>query len=264
MCIARSVGTSGTNDVTDVMVFQSLFNLNIPRFRQPRPTPLKVDGRIGPKTIKAIEAFEIGVMKLPASDGMLAPGDPTVKALLDGLPPGPVKEKLPVVMPRALPASINRFYDPLVASMKRYRIATPLRIAHFIAQIAHESASFRFTEEIADGSAYEGRVDLGNTQPGDGRRFKGRGLIQLTGRANYAAYSADTGVDYLAAPQKVASDPLVATDVACWFWHRNRLNALADQDDVKAVTKKVNGGFNGLDDRVAYLGRAKAVLAVGT
>ncbi|MDH4066167.1 MAG: chitinase, partial [Acidobacteriota bacterium] len=168
MCIARSVGTSGTNDITDVMVFQSLFNLNISRFPTPRPSALKIDGRIGTKTIRAIEAFEITVMGLPSSDGMLAPGDATVKALLKGLPPGPVKEKLAVVMPRAIPASINRYYDPLVASMKRYSITTPLRIAHFIAQIGHETASFRYTEEIADGSAYEGRLDLGNTQPGDG------------------------------------------------------------------------------------------------
>ncbi|MDH4062949.1 MAG: hypothetical protein OEW19_01015, partial [Acidobacteriota bacterium] len=90
---------------------------------------------------------------------------------------------------------------------------------------------------------------------------KGRGLIQLTGRANYTAYSKDTGIDYVSSPQKVATDPFVATDVACWFWARNTLNALADRDDVKAVTKRINGGYNGLDDRVEYLGRAKAVLA---
>jgi putative chitinase len=261
MCIARSVGTSGANDITDVMVFQSLFNLNLARFRSPRPAPLKVDGRIGAKTIRAIEAFEVQVMGLKASDGMVAPGDATVQALLKGLPPGPVKEKLAIVMPRAVPTSINRYYDALVTSMKRYDITTPLRIAHFIAQIGHESASFRYTEELADGSAYEGRRDLGNTEAGDGRRYKGRGLIQLTGRANYAAYSADTGIDYLASPQKVASDPFVATDVSCWFWARNKLNSLADRDDIKAVTKRVNGGYNGLDDRLDYLGRAKAVLA---
>ncbi|MGE4161300.1 MAG: glycoside hydrolase family 19 protein [Vicinamibacterales bacterium] len=260
MCIARSVGTSGTNDVTDVMVFQALFNLNVARFPAPRPAPLKVDGRIGAKTIGAIESFERVVMRLRDSDGMLAPGDATVKALLKGLPPGPVKEKLGVVMPRALPQTVNRFYEPLVAGMKRHQITTPLRIAHFIAQIAHESASFRYTEEIASGSAYEGRADLGNIAEGDGPRFKGRGLIQLTGRANYTAYSEATGVDYLRAPQKIASDPFAAADVACWFWATHALNTLADRDDVKAVTRRINGGYNGLDDRVEYLGRAKAVL----
>ena len=97
---------------------------------------------------------------------------------------------------------------------------------------------------------------------GDGKRFKGRGLIQLTGRANYAAYSKDSGVDYVAKPELVASDPFVAVDVACWFWNKHGINKLADEDDVKAVTKGINGGFNGLDDRIEYLVRAKAVLGI--
>ena len=201
-------------------------------------------------------------MKLASSDGMLAPGDATVEALLHGLPAGPSKEKLSVVMPRALPAKIDLYYDPLVAGMKKHDITSNLRMAHFIAQIGHETASFLFAEEIADGSAYEGRVDLGNTQKGDGKRFKGRGLIQLTGRANYAAYSKDSGVDYVAKPELVASDPFVAVDVACWFWNTRGINKLADEDDVKAVTKRINGGFNGLDDRIEYLVRAKAVLGI--
>ena len=262
MCIVKSVGQSGRNDLTDVMVFQILFNLNIGRFPDPKPAKLEPDGQIGPNTINAIKSFETTVMKLASSDGMLAPGDATVEALLQGLPAGPSKEKLSVVMPRALPAKINLYYDPLVAGMKKHDITSNLRMAHFIAQIGHETASFLFAEEIADGSAYEGRVDLGNTQKGDGKRFKGRGLIQLTGRANYAAYSKDSGVDYVAKPELVASDPFVAVDVACWFWNKHGINKLADKDDVKAVTKRINGGFNGLDDRIEYLVRAKAVLGI--
>jgi putative chitinase len=262
MCIANSVGVTGRNDLADVMVFQTLFNLNLDRFPDPKPAKLKVDGRIGPGTLKAIQAFETTVMKLPQSDAMIAPGDATIAALLKGLPAGPSREKLSLVMPLALPARIDRYYDPLVAGMKKYDITSPLRMAHFLAQIAHESGSFRFAEELADGSAYEGRRDLGNIQPGDGVRFKGRGLIQLTGRANYTAYSKDTGVDYVAKPQLVASDPLVAVDVACWFWNRKGLSKLADKDDVKAVTKLINGGFNGLDDRISYLVRAKALLGL--
>lgn len=262
MCIVKSVGHSGQNDLTDVMVFQTLFNLNVHRFPDPKPRKLKPDGRIGPKSIKAIEKFETQVMKLKSSDGMLAPGDKTVQALLKGLPPGPSKEKLSVAMPRALPARINRYYEPLVKGMKKYAITTPLRMAHFVAQLGHETASFRYAEEIADGSAYEGRADLGNTQPGDGKRFKGRGLIQLTGRANYTKYSQHAGVDYVANPSKVASDPFVAVDVACWFWDSRKLNRLADKDDVKAVTRRINGGYNGLDDRIEYLVRAKAVLGI--
>ena len=262
MCIAKSIGQSGQNDLTDVMVFQILFNLNIDRFPAPKPAKLKPDGRIGPNTIKAIERFETTIMKLSSSDGMVAPRDATVAALLKGLPPGPSKEKLMLVMPRALPAKIDLYYEPLVKGMKKYDITRNLRMAHFIAQLGHETASFRFTEEIADGSAYEGRKDLGNTEPGDGKRFKGRGLIQLTGRVNYAAYSKDSGVDYVAKPQVVASDPIVAVDVACWYWNKRGINKLADKDDVKAVTKAINGGFNGLDDRIEYLVRAKAVLGL--
>ena len=262
MCIVKSVGQSGRNELTDVMVFQILFNLNIARFPDPKPAKLSPDGKIGPNTINAIKSFETTVMKLASSDGMLATGDATVEALLQGLPAGPSKEKLSVVMPRALPAKIDLYYDPLVAGMKKHDITSNLRMAHFIAQIGHETASFLFAEEIADGSAYEGRVDLGNTQKGDGKRFKGRGLIQLTGRANYAAYSKDSGVDYVAKPELVASDPFVAVDVACWFWNTHGINKLADEDDVKAVTKRINGGFNGLDDRIEYLVRAKAVLGI--
>ena len=262
MCLARSVGQSGRNDLTDVMVFQILFNLNVGRFPDPKPAKLDPDGRIGPKTIDAIRMFETVVMKQASSDGMLAPGDATLAALLEGLPPGPSRDKLSIVMPRALPEKIERYYEPLVAGMKRCDITSSLRIAHFIAQIAHETASFLYAEELADGSAYEGRPDLGNTQPGDGRRFKGRGLIQLTGRANYAAYSRDRGADYVSNPITVASDPFVAADVACWYWHKNGINRLADRDDVKAVTKAINGGYNGLDDRIEYLVRAKAVLGI--
>ncbi len=262
MCIVGSVGKHGRNDLTDVMVFQILFNVNIPRFPDPKPAMLAADGRIGANTISAIMRFETAVMKLPASDGMLAPGDATMAALLAGLPPGRSKEKLSVVMPRALPARIHLYYDPLVTGIRKYDITSNLRMAHFISQIAHETASFLHAEEIAGGAAYEGRGDLGNTQPGGGVRFKGRGLIQLTGRANYAAYSKDSGVDYVAQPALVATDPYVSVDVACWYWNKRGISRLADQDDVKAVTRAINGGYNGLDDRIQYLVRAKGVLGI--
>jgi len=262
MCLVRSVGFGGRNDMTDVMAFQILFNLNRGRFPEPKPEPLQADGRVGPRTLAAIRLFETAVMKLPVSDGIIAPGDATVAALLMGLAPGPSKEKLSVVMPRALPAKIDLYYEPLVAGMQKYAITTDLRMAHFVAQIAHESGSFLYMEEIADGSAYEGRSDLGNSQPGDGRRYKGRGLIQLTGRANYAAYSRDCGFDCVAAPERVRDDPFAAVDVACWYWNRRGISRMADADDVKAVTKAINGGYNGLDDRIDYLTRAKGVLGM--
>lgn len=262
MCIKRSVGLSGGNDLMDVTIVQILLNLNLPRFKDPKPAALKTDGRIGPGTLKVLARFETEVMKLPGSDQMVVPGDATIKALLAGLPGGPSKEKLAVVMPQALPKRIDLYFEPLVAGMKKHGITTPLRIAHFIAQLAHESGAFRYAEELANGSAYEGRNNLGNTQPGDGVRYKGRGLIQLTGRANYAAYSKAAGVDYLAKPQQLASDAFAAVDVACWFWETRDLNKLADADDVRGITRRINGGFNGIDDRIDYLRRGKAVLGL--
>jgi putative chitinase len=262
MCIANTVGRGARNNLADVAAVQILLNLNRERFPEPKPKALGTDGRIGPNTLKRIAAFETAVMHLPVSDAMIAPGDTTIAALLVGLPPGPSKEKLAIVLPLATASKIDRFFEPLKAGMTRYGVTTPLQMAHFIAQIGHESMSFLYTEEIASGAAYEGRRDLGNTQPGDGKRFKGRGLIQLTARANYAAYSKFTGIDYLAKPALLSTDPMVAVDVSCWFWKDRGVDKLAEMDDVKAVTKRINGGYNGLDDRMQNLQRAKAVLGL--
>ncbi|MEZ2320481.1 MAG: DUF4231 domain-containing protein [Microcoleus sp.] len=140
-----------------------------------------------------------------------------------------------------------------------YQINTPLRICHFIAQVAHESDCFNAMEEYASGQDYEGRDDLGNTQPGDGARFKGRGLMQLTGRSNYAEFSKAMDKDFIAQPQLVAQIPF-AIWVAGWYWDTRHLNDYADRDDLEAVTLRVNGGYNGLEDRRDYLQKAKSVL----
>ena len=92
MCIKRSVGLSGRNDLMDVTIVQILLNLNLPRFTAPKPVALKTDGRIGPGTLKLLTRFETEVMKQPSSDQMVVPGDASIKALLAGLPPGPSKE----------------------------------------------------------------------------------------------------------------------------------------------------------------------------
>ncbi|MGQ3052116.1 MAG: glycoside hydrolase family 19 protein [Roseateles sp.] len=262
MCITKSVGLGARNDVADVRIIQVLLNLNSEAWSADSHRQLEVDGRIGPSTIDAIRAFETRAMGLPESDGLVAPGDATMARLLSGLPPGPTKEKLTVVMPRAMPKRIDLYYEPLVQGMTRYGIDTPRQIAHFIAQLAHESGSLLYAEELADGSAYNGRTDLGNSEPGDGPRFKGRGLIQLTGRNNYTQYSRHTGIDYVSDPTRVALDPYACVDVACWFWHSRKIGPLADADDAKAVTKRINGGYNGLDDRLEHLARAKALLVL--
>jgi putative chitinase len=262
MCIATSVGRGGRNDLADVAAVQILLNLNRDRFPRPKPKALDTDGRIGPNTLARIEAFETAVMQLPESDALIAPGDATITTLLAGLTPGPSKEKLAIVLPLAAASKIERYFEPLKAGMVKYGITTPLQMAHYIAQLGHESMSFLYTEELASGAAYEGRKDLGNKVAGDGQRFKGRGLIQLTGRANYTAYSKFTGIDYLSDPTRLSTDPMVAVDVSCWFWKDHGLAALAERDDVKAVTKRINGGYNGLDDRMQNLRRAKAVLGL--
>lgn len=155
-------------------------------------------------------------------------------------------------------------FAPLLnEAMGRYQIDTPLRQAHFLAQIGHESGRLQHTREIwgptAAQTRYEGRKDLGNTEPGDGSRYRGRGLIQVTGRANYARASKALGQDFVGNPEMLES-PRWAAMSAAEFWGRNGCNALADADDVLALTKRINGGENGLADRKKLLDAAKRVL----
>jgi putative chitinase len=152
------------------------------------------------------------------------------------------------------------FADALPRYVEQFEINTKNRQAHFIAQCAHECDHFKTTEEYASGIAYEGRRDLGNVQSGDGRRFKGRGLIQLTGRANYTAAGKALDTNYVADPDLVTRFP-AAADVSAWYWDTHKLNRHADNDDVKAVTKIINGCYNGLNSRMAYLQYAKSALA---
>lgn len=141
-------------------------------------------------------------------------------------------------------------------------IDTPLRAAHFLAQLAHESDGFRTTREYHDGSNYEGRRDLGNIQEGDGVRYRGRGLIQLTGRDNYRRAGEALGRNLVGHPEQVEAFP-TALEVSCWFWAANGLNKHADNDDVRAVSRAINGGFNGLKDRKRRLKIAKRIWVDG-
>ncbi len=152
---------------------------------------------------------------------------------------------------------ISGFFSPVLDS---YAINTRLRIAHFMAQVTHESAGFCTTEEFASGAAYEGREDLGNVQPGDGRRYKGRGLIQLTGRANYRKIGRRLDLPLEDNPQ-LAGDPVISLKIACEYWKSRHINDAADRDDLIKATKLVNGCLNGLDSRRMYLQKAKIALA---
>lgn len=157
--------------------------------------------------------------------------------------------------------TLARFEEPLRLAMAEYGIDTPMREAAFIAQVAHESGEFIYVQEIASGAAYEGRKDLGNTEPGDGVRYKGRGLIQVTGRSNYAVCGAALGLPLLAHPELLEL-PANACRSAGWFWKQHGLNELADVGDIERITHRINGGLNGIASRRAYYAKAKSVLGV--
>jgi putative chitinase len=150
--------------------------------------------------------------------------------------------------------------DVLADTLAEYSIDTRLRIAHFLGQTCHESAGFRTTEEFASGERYEGRRDLGNTRAGDGVRYKGRGLLQLTGRANYREYGGKLGVPLEDDPQ-LAAEPVLSLRIACEYWKKRNINAACDDDDIVRVTRLINGGTNGLDDRRDLTARAKTAIA---
>ncbi|CAF1282065.1 unnamed protein product, partial [Didymodactylos carnosus] len=167
--------------------------------------------------------------------------------------------QLKAIMPRCKhPEYLKNIND----AMSEGSINACARKAAFIAQIAHESGELVYMEELATGQAYEGRKDLGNTQKGDGKRFTGRGPIQLTGRANYIAAGKALGLDLVNHPEKVKT-PEVGFRTSVWFWTTHKLNVLADKKTLtsfRMITKRVNGGTNGQADREKYWNRAKKTL----
>lgn len=132
---------------------------------------------------------------------------------------------------------------------------TRRRLRFFLAQVAHESAGLVYTRELASGKAYEGRKDLGNVKAGDGVRFVGRGYMQITGRANYEAMARDLHADCVNHPELI-EQPRWALLSALWYWKRNNLNRFARNDSFTGLTKAINGGTNGMADRLAWLRRA--------
>lgn len=151
---------------------------------------------------------------------------------------------------------IEPFYQWLCLYMEQYGIEGPLREAAFLAQVAHESGRFYYTEEIASGARYDTgalAIRLGNTPQadGDGQRYKGRGLIQLTGLHNYKSISQDLGIDFVNNPE-LLKEPQYAVLSACWFWNMKKLNILADAQDITGITRRINGGYNGLTERIDF------------
>lgn len=165
----------------------------------------------------------------------------------------------------ALPDPAPVYIEPLRAAMDRFDIIGRLREAHFLAQVLHESGRLRYSREIWGPTEaqqrYEVRADLGNTEPGDGHRFLGRGLIQLTGRVNYHRCSQGLfGDDRLLTDPAWLETPAGACLSAAWFWEQHQLNALADQGEgeiiLTAITRRINGGLTGLKFRRLYLNNA--------
>lgn len=186
-------------------------------------------------------------------------------------------EQLKEIVPAIKQANVDKFLPYLQVYMPKFGIDTPQRIGGFIAQVAHESANFAAVREFASGKEYEGRKDLGNTQAGDGERFKGRGLIQITGRGNYKWCSDSLFLDnrLLINPTQL-EEPEVAVESACWFWAKAKpLNSVCDHPEdwthvwdhngktytkIMWMTLLVNGGQNGIGERTANYYRAKQVL----
>lgn len=169
------------------------------------------------------------------------------------------KQQLKNICPYAQDENLNKYIPHLNMLMSKYDINTLPRIRHFIAQLAHESNQFNSVTEKYNGTPetyfkkYDNRKDLGNSFAGDGLKFKGRGLIQITGRYNYSCASLDIfKSDILIAKPEMVERPEIAVEVACWFWKTKFLNQLADKDEIKAITMKINGALNGFNERVNF------------
>lgn len=179
-------------------------------------------------------------------------------------------DQLRAIMPHA-GFDLIFYLDPLNRTCKEFDINNNARLSAFLANLAHESGSFRYMEEIASGAAYEGRRDLGNHEQAaieaaaehdstPGRFYKGHGPIQITGYYNHRDCGIALSLDLVNYPRLITT-PLHGCRAAGWFWKSRGCNELADAGKYEALTRRINGGLNGLADRMAYLDRATRVLA---
>lgn len=203
------------------------------------------------------------------------------------------KEQLYLINDNLNKKECDYYYEALQTLLIQYNIDTPLRIAHFLAQILHESGHFKYNEENLNYSAkalrsvfgkyfktdkeaeeyaykpekianrvYANRMGNGDEDSGDGWLRRGRGLIQLTGTDNYKACSKALNIDLMKNPDLIVSNAEVCVETACWFWSSKRLNEWADKDDIITITKRINGGLNGIESRKAILASAKQHLNI--
>lgn len=222
----------------------------------------QVDGIFGKKTQAAWHKFKeqahLGDLDLigPSSYEMLVEAAKNEKNLI-------ARPQFDRIYRYATPLDRDKYFIPINRACAEFEINNLRRLAAFLAQVGHESGTLRYSEEIASGIAYEGRRDLGNIYPGDGVKYKGSGLIQLTGRSNHRWAGQKLGLPLLEKPELGRKDPFVSARIAGLFWKEKSLNELADQgsiDSYKKITKRINGGYNGWEDRVKRYQWAKAVL----
>lgn len=213
-------------------------------------SPGSLDGLVGRRTIQALDALYTHHELLRARQGIgkadIEVVDDAVKEAREAAD-GLTRSQFDKIYSKAP----DDYRKPLNDAM-REGLITGARREMFLAQLGHESAGLKYMEEIASGEAYEGRRDLGNLHIGDGKRFKGRGPIQLTGRANYRRFGKLLDLDLEGDP-KVAAEPGVGFRVAVMYWTDHGLNALADANDYRQITRRINGGYNGWDDRCNWL-----------
>lgn len=169
------------------------------------------------------------------------------------------KEQLQHIYKSAPSKLIDLFLPHLQNTFDEFEINTPQRKQMFLAQIGHESGELKWVKELASGKAYEGRLDLGNKAPGDGVRYKGRGLIQITGKHNYVLVSLALGIPCVETPELLET-PENASRSAGWYWYKKNLNSLADAGRFELITRRINGGLNGYADRMKLLHRAREVM----
>lgn len=214
---------------------------------------------------------------LPVPDG---PTIPDFQAPTKEPQPGILPSNLTLPQPEATNTTMTTMFDNLkkvtphgnetlmktVSDNMPYLIQnginTPNRLNNFLAQLAVESDGFRTAKEYASGKAYEGRKDLGNTSPGDGERYKGRGFIQLTGKYNYTNYGKQLKLDLVNHPE-LLEDPNNALKISVAYWNDHNLNKYADTNDIRTITKRINGGLNNFDDRMSYLNKFSQLNLLG-
>ncbi len=218
----------------------------------------EIDGIYGAKTYKAWKTFkETYYLSDPdlISDSSLS----KLRSQANDQPILILRSSFDEIFRYARPRDRDLYFLPINKALKEFEINTIQRIAAFLATVSHESGNLRYSSEIASGADYEWRKDLGNIHKGDGIKYKGRGLIQLTGAANYRVVGKALGIDLEGNPF-LASSPLISTRIAGYFWFSHGLNQLADHNDFRTITRRVNGGYNGYDDRVRRWQHAKEVL----